>query len=196
MMKIGTRLGALALLVLAAAGTAAAAGCGGEAKSEPKTAANVADKTAPARGPAKTSPSYPNLPAEAPSSPTAGAVRISEEIATACGISQPESYFAFDSAKLLQEDLAVLDKVAACFASGPLRGRGMKLVGRADPRGGEEYNMTLGQSRADSVGTYLERRGVARSQLETTSRGAMDAVGTDEPSWARDRRVDVLLASR
>jgi peptidoglycan-associated lipoprotein len=80
-----------------------------------------------------------------------------------------------------------------CFASGPLEGRQMKLVGRADPRGSEEYNMTLGQHRADSVMKYLESRSVAKRMMASSSRGAMDAVGTDEPSWARDRRVDILL---
>jgi peptidoglycan-associated lipoprotein len=69
----------------------------------------------------------------------------------------------------------------------------MNLVGRADPRGTPEYNMTLGQHRADAVVKRLASKGVAKSMMESTSRGAMDAVGTDEPSWARDRRVDILL---
>jgi hypothetical protein len=35
--------------------------------------------------------------------------------------------------------------------------------------------------------------GLDKSKTESTSRGAMDATGTDEPSWARDRRVDLML---
>lgn len=135
---------------------------------------------------------HPSVPAEPPT-PTTTSVHVSDEIARACGISDPDSYFAFDSARLNAEDTRVLNQIAKCFASGPLAGRKMKLVGRADPRGSEEYNMTLGQHRADSVMKYLEARSLAKRAMESSSRGAMDAVGTDEPSWARDRRVDILL---
>jgi peptidoglycan-associated lipoprotein len=134
------------------------------------------------------------LPDKAPDSPTASAVRISDEIVKACGISEPDAYFAFDSANLRKEDAHVLDLVVTCFSSGPLKGRTMKLVGHADPRGGSDYNMTLGQSRADAVKGYVTDHGMDKSKAESTSRGAMDATGTDEPSWARDRRVDMMLA--
>jgi peptidoglycan-associated lipoprotein len=66
-------------------------------------------------------------------------------------------------------------------------------VGHADPRGGSDYNMTLGQSRADSVAMYLVKKGMDKSKAESSSRGAMDATGSDEPTWARDRRVDMML---
>ena len=69
----------------------------------------------------------------------------------------------------------------------------MRLIGHADPRGPSEYNMTLGQRRADSVDAYIGRRGVQRSRIVTTSRGAMDATGQDETGWAHDRRVEVQL---
>lgn len=135
---------------------------------------------------------HPSVPKEPPT-PTTASVRISEDIVKACGISDPDSYFAFDSARLNGEDTRVLNQIAKCFVSGPLKGRKMKLVGRADPRGSEEYNMTLGQHRADSVVKYLETRKLAKMMMESTSRGEMDAVGGDEPSWAHDRRVDILL---
>lgn len=136
---------------------------------------------------------HPTVQQKTPDSPTAGAVHISDEIVKACGISEPDAYFAFDSAKLTDSDTRVLGQIATCFSSGPLKGRQMTLVGRADPRGGQEYNMTLGQSRADSVEKFLHGKGLQTSAMQTTSRGAMDAVGSDEPSWARDRRVDILL---
>lgn len=165
------------------------AGCADKQKPEAK-AANQSSQSNPVET------KYPQLPTEAPSSPTASAVRISDEIVRACGISDADAYFAFDSAKLRGDDVRVLDKVAECFIKGPLQGRGMKLVGRADPRGTQDYNMTLGQSRADSVGKYLESKGVPAPRVETTTRGALDAVGIDEPTWTKDRRVDVLLSSR
>jgi peptidoglycan-associated lipoprotein len=71
----------------------------------------------------------------------------------------------------------------------------MRLVGHADPRGGEEYNLVLGGSRADGVRTFLIDRGLAAGQVASTSRGEMDAKGRDESSWAEDRRVDIRLAN-
>lgn len=130
---------------------------------------------------------------ETASQPTSD-VHISDEIRAKCGISDEDAYFKFNSAAVTAGDRTPLDVVLKCFTSGPLKGRAMKLVGRADPRGATEYNMTLGQWRADAVDGYLTSRGLQKSKAITTSRGAMDATGTDEASWEHDRRVDVTLA--
>ncbi len=124
---------------------------------------------------------------------TAATVAISEDILQACNIPDADAYFAFDSSLLTAPDHGALGAVATCFTSGPLAGRSINLVGRADPRGAPDYNLTLGQSRADAVTTYLTGRGVSPANASSTSRGAMDATGVDEAGWARDRRVDVLL---
>lgn len=124
---------------------------------------------------------------------SSGAVQISDEIRRACGISQSDAFFPFDSANITKEDLTPLNQVASCFSTGPLKGRGLKLLGRADPRGETEYNMVLGQSRAGAVELYLSRKGLDKSKVSASSRGAMDATGTDEGTWAKDRRVDLLL---
>lgn len=126
-------------------------------------------------------------------SPERGLVVIAAEIRTACALSDKDAYFDFDSAKLDGADKSVLQRVAACFSSGPLAGRSMRLIGHADPRGDTEYNMVLGGSRADNVKQYLENQGLRGNQLATTSRGELDATGGDEATWAHDRRVDVLL---
>lgn len=138
-------------------------------------------------------PETAQSPAAATNTPMATNVQISEEILRACDIPDADAYFAFDSSRLTSFDGAPLDAVATCFSHGPLAGRQMQLVGHADPRGASDYNMALGQSRADSVATYLEGRGLQRTAITTTSRGAMDATGQDETGWAHDRRVDVLL---
>ena len=104
--------------------------------------------------------------------------------------------FDFDRFELLPEDRAVLEQVATCLTTGPLHGHTVQLVGRADPRGTEEYNLGLGTQRADSVRAYLQRLGVSTRQLSETTRGAIDAAGTDEAGWRVDRRVDLRLASR
>ena len=69
----------------------------------------------------------------------------------------------------------------------------MSLVGHADPRGPEDYNLALAGRRADNVKVILVAETMAEGNVATTSRGAMDATGTDEGSWANDRRVDVSL---
>jgi len=128
-------------------------------------------------------------------SPTSSNVSISDEIRSKCGISDADAYFPFDSAHVTSTDHSPLDQVAKCFTQGPLAGRSVKLVGRADPRGPSDYNLTLGQSRADAVGSYLSARGLSKDKAQPTSRGSMDASGTDESGWQHDRRVDVLLGN-
>jgi peptidoglycan-associated lipoprotein len=125
--------------------------------------------------------------------PTRGTLAISDDIRAACGIPSEDAFFAFDSATIESADIKPLDTVARCLTAGPLAGRSIRLVGHADPRGPSEYNMTLGQRRADSVDGYIGRRGVQASRIVTTSRGAIDATGQDEAGWAHDRRVDVQL---
>ena len=138
----------------------------------------------------------PVEPTPVAEAPTQSKIAIADEIRVACGIPAEDAYFDFDSAKIRQEYNAVLNKLATCFSTGPLAGRTMVLVGHCDPRGDAEYNMLLGEHRADSVKHFIEGRGLAASQMETSSRGEMDATGTNEATWALDRRVDVMLAPK
>ncbi len=159
------------------------AGCGGAKPPEAQTGSGQANAAAPAA----------QQTAKDEKTATSGAVAISEDIRKACGISDADAYFSFDSAHLTSQDVRPLSLVATCFTTGPLKGHEVDLVGRADPRGTSEYNVALGQSRADAVEGYLVRHGVSKGKAEASSRGAMDATGTDESGWARDRRVDIML---
>ena len=172
------------LVLLAAAASVVA--CGGDK-------AKVKDVSAAGTAPTVTTTGGTRPPVNPPNTPQASAVRISDEIIKACGISEPNAYFEFDSSNLRPDDASVLGQLVTCFTSGPLKGRVLKLVGHADPRGGSDYNMTLGQSRADAVKQYILDHGMDKAKTDSSSRGAMDATGTDEASWARDRRVDILL---
>jgi peptidoglycan-associated lipoprotein len=183
--KVQSVHSSLGVLFLAAAAAQALA-CGGD--KPPVKDANTATAA-----PSASAASSPRLPPDPPNSPTASAVRISDEIIKACGISEPNAYFAFDSSNVRPDDATVLGQLVTCFTTGPLKGRQLKFVGHADPRGGSDYNMTLGQSRADAVKQYILDHGMDKSKTDSSSRGAMDATGTDEPSWARDRRVDIVL---
>ncbi len=126
--------------------------------------------------------------------PGKSAINIDPQIQKACGISADSAHFDFDSSRVRGDDDRTLQTLATCFASGALKGRTLSLVGHADPRGDSEYNVVLGQARADAVMHYVQQKGLAASQTQSTSRGAMDATGTDEAGWARDRRVDLMLA--
>jgi len=153
----------------------------------------VAPVPASTAAPAAGAANMQHAPANPPNTPTASNVVIAEEVRRACNIPDEDAYFEFDSSRLTTVDQGALDQVSVCFTRGPMAGRRLRLVGHADPRGTSEYNMTLGQSRADAVAGYLNGHGVPAVNTPTTSRGAMDATGQDETGWAHDRRVDLML---
>jgi hypothetical protein len=66
-------------------------------------------------------------------------------------------------------------------------------VGRADPRGTEAHNDALGAGRARAARDYLAQRGVPADRIRLVSRGELGARGTDEDTYALDRRVDIEL---
>jgi peptidoglycan-associated lipoprotein len=96
-------------------------------------------------------------------------------------------YFGFNVSSLSKEATSSLSNNAACLKK---TGRSIDLVGRADPRGTTEYNMALSDRRAQAVRDYLRQAGIESGRLRPVPRGAMDATGTDEAGWAKDRRVD------
>jgi peptidoglycan-associated lipoprotein len=124
-------------------------------------------------------------------------VYVSDDLAKQCTLHvdnvQEAPKFDYDAASLEPADRDVLEKIATCVTNGPLHGRHLELVGRADPRGTEEYNMGLGSRRAGTVREFLQRLGVMQGQLAQTTRGALDANGTDDSTWKLDRRVDITL---
>ena len=110
-------------------------------------------------------------PVAPPNTATAANVSIAEDILRACNIPDMDAYFVFDSAQLTAFDHAPLDALATCFTHGAMMGYKMHLIGHADPRGSSEYNMTLGQSRADAVAGYLRDKGLDSGRMTETSRG-------------------------
>ena len=160
------------------------------------TALLACSRTPPPAAPAPVSTAPEPSPASLDEkSPSRAVITVSEDIRRACGMTDAEAHFAFDSAIVRNVDHPTLDKLVRCFSSGPLANRQMRLVGHADPRGSDEYNMVLANSRADGVKIFLLNRGLRGQQMATTSRGEMDAKGTNEATWAEDRRVDIFLAN-
>jgi peptidoglycan-associated lipoprotein len=162
--------------------------CGSDPKPPPVDPLQVAEPPPPAPPPPEP---FPEKPGDDPRQST---INVSDEIMAACGITDAEAKFSYDSARVQKGDQPVLNKLVQCFTAGKLNGRTMRLVGHADPRGEAEYNMVLGGKRADNVKSYLVGQGLPDRQAETTSRGELDSSGTDEPTWSEDRRVDVILA--
>jgi peptidoglycan-associated lipoprotein len=137
-------------------------------------------------------------PVEAPPPkppPKDPAVNLSDDIRHLCNIEENEKApkFDFDSNDLSTAEKEVLTQVAKCLTTGALKGRSVQLVGRADPRGEVEYNFSLGHKRAVAVKGFLAGQGVDGGKMSETSRGELDATGTDEEGWRRDRRVDIKL---
>jgi len=154
------------------------------------------DTVRPAADPAI--PPDPAPVAQAPAPAYRGvAVSISGDIMAACKIVFNDvdraPKFDFDKSALIEQDRDVLNQVAKCVTDGPLQGHPLMLIGRTDPRGEVEYNFILGAYRAENVGDYLVGRGVSQEKVVLTTRGKLDASGTDDATWAGDRRVDIAL---
>ncbi|OHV12352.1 peptidoglycan-associated lipoprotein Pal [Kushneria phosphatilytica] len=103
--------------------------------------------------------------------------------------SETTVYFDFDSSNIRSEYESVLNRNASYLQSHP--DTNVVLEGHTDPRGTREYNMALGERRANSVKQYLTIQGVSASQIEVVSYGeerpAMQ--GNSEQAYAKDRRV-------
>lgn len=162
-------------------------GCAGE----PKPDAATPDDAVKVDGSSTAKTSKPKAASEDEQARQAD-VNIDERLAKLCNL--PEPRFDFDSAAVSPKAAGTLDALAKCVAEGPAKGKALKVVGHADERGETVYNFGLGQRRAGSVAQYLAGRGVPKGSLASSSRGELDATGSDEEGWARDRRVDILLA--
>ena len=99
-------------------------------------------------------------------------------------------YFDFDQAIVKRSGHTELDKHAkALMQDRTIR---VRLEGHADERGTREYNLALGERRANAVRAYLTAQGASRSQIEVISYGEEKpaVMGGGESSWARNRRVE------
>ncbi|MFO0444337.1 MAG: peptidoglycan-associated lipoprotein Pal, partial [Betaproteobacteria bacterium] len=100
-------------------------------------------------------------------------------------------YFDFDSFAIRDDFKALIEGHARVLArEGDRR---MTIEGHTDERGGREYNLALGQKRAEAVVRSLVLLGVSERQLEAVSFGKERpaAQGSDESAWARNRRAEL-----
>jgi peptidoglycan-associated lipoprotein len=117
--------------------------------------------------------------------------RAAEEAARLAATLPRTMYFDFDSFVLRSEYRPAVEGYAKLLNAQP--GRKMSLEGHADERGGREYNLALGQKRAEAVARALELLGVNPGQVEAVSFGEERPAdpGHDEAAWAKNRRVEL-----
>ena len=98
-------------------------------------------------------------------------------------------YFEFDQARLSERDLRVLAMHADYLRD--FRNRGVVIEGHCDERGTREYNLALGERRAQAVQSYLTSAGVRGSQIDIVSYGEErpEDAGHDQSAWAKNRRA-------
>lgn len=101
-------------------------------------------------------------------------------------------YFDFDSYIVKEEFKPVVEAHAKYLVAN--KGRKIIIQGNTDDRGGREYNLALGQKRAEAVRKSLSVLGVPESQMEAVSFGKEKpkAQGSDEAAWAENRRADIV----
>jgi peptidoglycan-associated lipoprotein len=104
-------------------------------------------------------------------------------------------YFALDRSAVAGPERPKLDAVIKWLKENS--DKSLVLIGHCDWRGTAEYNLGLGDRRANAVKRYLETLGADLKRLETLSKGSTDAKqGGSESDWAKDRRVDFVVLKK
>ena len=173
------RFGTIVLVLflgVAISGCAASKKKGGSAvEVEDATIGNTTDSTASGIGTGDT---------------TAGEITVVEENTTNMDdpLGQRVVYFDFDSANLTPEAQRIVEAHAQYLAGNP--GMAVVLEGHADERGTREYNLALGERRANAIKDYMVASGVNPERVNTISYGKERpvALGSVEAAWSQNRR--------
>ena len=101
-------------------------------------------------------------------------------------------YFGFDASNLQQSEMAKIEAVAAHLKQ---TGRVVIVEGNCDERGSNEYNLSLGESRAIAIRDYLVTLGVDPASIQTKSYGEEKpaVVGHEEGAWSKNRRGEFAV---
>ena len=160
------------------------------ASKEPPTAIKVEDRSPPVTS---TTTTTPTPTTQGTQGQQAGlATRIDPLKDPNNPLSKRVIYFDYDK-DIVKPEFASLVQAHASYL-GQNRNRKVRLEGHADERGSREYNMALGQRRADAVRKATAVLGVGNERMETISFGEdkPKALGHDEAAWAQNRRVEIV----
>lgn len=161
-----------------------------------QSGAQVEDRTAPAAvvtpsGPGPVAAAKPGADAVAKPAPTQ-TVGVDPIRDPANILSRRSVYFDYDSNAVKEE----FKPIVAAHAKhlGTNRALRMTIQGNTDERGSREYNLALGQRRADAVKQMMVLLGASGEQIETVSYGEEKprAQGANEQAWAENRRADFV----
>lgn len=105
-------------------------------------------------------------------------------------------FFAFDSSRLSSAAKSTLEQNAMWLKA--VAAVDVQIEGHCDERGGQQYNLALGERRAKAVKSYLEALGVKTSRISVISYGKEKptAYGHDEESWAKNRRANFVITAK
>lgn len=107
-------------------------------------------------------------------------------------LNQKVVHFAYDDSRLTLQDERVLNVHAKYMLDHP--NISLTVKGHTDDRGGREYNILLGERRAQSVSRFLETKGVPSTRLSVVSYGKEQPVNleSNEAAWAENRRAELV----
>lgn len=190
-------------LLLIALVAAVAAGCASQQTSEEAapSGTQTSASTQPAPGAQASSTEQPGT-MQSGSQPMAstgssGAATSSQGSGAMMSPSADRSiYYDFDKAIVKDEFRSVIESHGGYLSAHP--GAKVTIEGNCDERGSREYNLALGQRRADSVKAKLKLLGASDAQIETISWGKEKpkAQGHNESAWAQNRRSDIVYTSQ
>lgn len=161
------------------------AGCSTPVPLEPKKDVPVESRTGtPAAG-------APATPSAAQAAPQSQVTTVNVDKSAAVAGAQRIVYFDFDSFVVKDEFRPVIEGNAKRLSAS--RSQRVTVEGHTDERGGREYNLALGQKRAEAVAKALALLGVNEGQMEAVSFGEERpaASGSDEAAWAKNRRAEI-----
>lgn len=178
------------LTLVLAVSAMALAGCAGDSKKSSSEGSSTAGSSTTSSG----SSSSSGIDTSGSRSSSGGTARQVESrpAEPAIDISRKVVHFDFDSSAIKAGDLETISAHARHLARNPsIR---VRLAGHADERGTREYNVALGERRANAVRDALLLRGASSRQISVVSYGEERPVdsGHNESAWARNRRVEFV----
>jgi peptidoglycan-associated lipoprotein len=111
-------------------------------------------------------------------------------------LSKRTVYFMLDSSEVMPDFVPIIAAHAQYLVANPVQR--ITLEGHGDERGSREYNIALGEQRAKAVAGMMKVQGVSENQLQIVSYGEEKpaAFGSDEESWEKNRRVEIVYQAR